>query len=149
MGKRGEGWVLAQLVLFGLILVSPKVEAFAFPLWLRLAGIAIIVGAGVLGTLGILNLGSNLTPFPKPKQGGHLVSSGVYGLVRHPIYSGIIFGSFGWALLTDTLLGVALAAALFIFFDLKSRREERWLTEAYPDYPAYQKRVRKLIPFLY
>ena len=77
------------------------------------------------------------------------MSNGVYGFVRHPIYSGLIFGSLGWSLLTDTLLGVGLAIGLFLFFDLKSRREERWLTETYPDYPAYQKRVKKLVPFLY
>ena len=42
-----------------------------------------------------------------------------------------------------------LPVLLFIFFDLKSRREEQWLREAYPDYPAYQKRVKKLIPWVY
>jgi len=39
--------------------------------------------------------------------------------------------------------------ALFIFFDLKSRREERWLREAYPEYGDYQKRVKKLVPWVY
>jgi protein-S-isoprenylcysteine O-methyltransferase Ste14 len=149
MGKRGEGWVVLQLLLLALIFVSPKIEAFTFPLWLRAVGAAVIIVGGILGTLGVLNLGRNLSPFPKPREGGYLVRTGVYRLVRHPIYSGVIFGSLGWALLTDTLLGVALAAALFIFFDLKSRREEGWLTEAYPDYPTYQKRVKKLVPFLY
>ena len=149
MGKRGEGWVALQLLLFALILVSPRVEVLALPLWLRLLGILVILGGGLLGTLGILGLGRNLTPFPRPKEGGYLVSTGGYGLVRHPIYSGLIFGSLGWSLVTDTLLGVGLTVVLFLFFDLKSRREERWLTEAYPGYPDYQKRVKKLVPFLY
>jgi protein-S-isoprenylcysteine O-methyltransferase Ste14 len=149
MGKRGEGWVGLQLLLFALIFVSPKIEAVPLPLWVRLIGAAVILGGGFLGALGILSLGKNLTPFPKPKEGGYLVSTGVYGWVRHPIYSGIIFGSLGWALLTDTLLGIGLAVVLFFFFDLKSRREEVWLIEAYPDYPAYQQQVKKLVPFLY
>jgi protein-S-isoprenylcysteine O-methyltransferase Ste14 len=149
LGKRGEGWVVLQLFLFATILVSPKVEAVQLPLWLRIVGAVVILGGGCLGTLGILSLGRNLTAFPKPKEGGYLVSTGVYRLVRHPIYSGIIFGSLGWALLTNTLLGIGLAVVLFLFFDLKSRREERWLSEAYSDYPAYQKRVKKLVPFLY
>jgi protein-S-isoprenylcysteine O-methyltransferase Ste14 len=38
---------------------------------------------------------------------------------------------------------------LFLFLDLKSRREERWLCAKFPDYPAYQRRVRRLIPFVY
>jgi protein-S-isoprenylcysteine O-methyltransferase Ste14 len=32
---------------------------------------------------------------------------------------------------------------------VKSRREERWLCEKYPDYAAYQARVHKLIPLIY
>lgn len=149
MGKRGEGWVAAQLFLFVVILLSPQFDAFSFPLWLRVLGFLILCGGGILSTLGLLNLGRNLTPFPKPIAGGRLVRSGAYNLVRHPIYTGLIFGTLGWALLTDTLLGLAFVMVIFIFFDLKSRREERWLTEAYPDYPEYQKRVKKLIPWIY
>jgi protein-S-isoprenylcysteine O-methyltransferase Ste14 len=149
LGRRGEGWVLLQLVLIGLIFVSAKVEAVQLPVWLRLAGLVMIAAGGWVGTLAVLSLGKNLTPFPKPKEGGYLVSNGVYGLVRHPIYSGIIFGTLGWALLTGTLLGIGLVVILFLFFDLKSRREEQWLVEAYPDYPAYQRRVKKLVPFVY
>ena len=40
-------------------------------------------------------------------------------------------------------------AALFALLDIKSRQEERWLAQKFPDYVAYQRRVRKLIPFLY
>jgi protein-S-isoprenylcysteine O-methyltransferase Ste14 len=149
MGRRGEGWVVVQMILFAMIFFSPKVEAIEFPLWLRLIGFVVILGGGFLGTLGVLSLGKNLSPFPRPREGGYLVNTGVYGLVRHPIYSGIIFGSLGWALMTNTLLGIGLAVVLFLFFDLKSRREERWLAESYPDYPTYQKRVKKLVPFLY
>jgi protein-S-isoprenylcysteine O-methyltransferase Ste14 len=78
-----------------------------------------------------------------------LVTGGPYAFVRHPIYTGIILGTLGWALLRSNLLGVALAIAAFIFFDLKSRQEEVWLTEAYAGYPNYQRRVRKLIPWVY
>lgn len=38
---------------------------------------------------------------------------------------------------------------LFAFFDLKSRREEHWLSAKYPDYEAYRRRTCKLIPFVY
>jgi protein-S-isoprenylcysteine O-methyltransferase Ste14 len=149
LGKRGEGWVAIQLLLFVAILLSPVVQEFAFPLWLRLLGLPFLALGGILGTLGIFGLGQNLTAFPRPKEGGYLVSTGVYGIVRHPIYSGLVFGTLGWAVLTDTLLGIALAVVLFLFFDQKSRREERWLKEAYHDYPAYQQRVKKLIPWVY
>lgn len=149
MGKRGEGWVAVQFLLLGLILVSPVVQSIPMPIWLRLPGILVILIGGSMSALAMLNLGTNLTPFPKPKSSGYLVKSGVYALARHPIYSGIIIASFGWALATGTPIGLVLALLLFVFFDFKSRREEAWLCETYPEYPDYQTRVKKLIPFLY
>ena len=149
MGKRGEGWVALQLLLFAGIFFAPGVTCFACPSWLRYVGLAILVIGGILGTGGVLALGGNLSVFPKPIEGGTLVTSGVYGIVRHPIYSGLILGTLGWSLFRANLLGVALAGLLFIFFDLKSRQEEVWLTEAYPGYPEYRRRVRKLLPFVY
>ena len=38
---------------------------------------------------------------------------------------------------------------LFVFFDVKSRLEERWLTEKFAGYPEYRTRVKKLIPWVY
>lgn len=149
MGKRGEGWFVLQLALFAVILLAPRVPALTLPLWLRALGAVTLAGAGVFGTGGVLALGRNLTPFPKPIEGGELVTTGVYSIVRHPIYTGLILGTLGWGLLRANLLGVMLAVVLFIFFDLKSRREEQWLCEAYASYAAYQQRVRKLIPWVY
>ncbi len=149
MGKRGEGWFALQMVLFAVILLAPRWPAVTFPLWLRIAGLAILAAGGVFGTGGMLALGRNLTPFPKPLPGGTLVTAGVYGVVRHPIYTGLILGTLGWGVFRSSLLGLALAVVLFVFFDLKSRREERWLIEAYPEYAAYRKRVKKLAPWVY
>jgi len=149
MGRRGEGWFLLQMVLFGVILVAPRIISMSFPWWLQGLGVVLLAAGGVFGTWGMVALGRNLTPFPKPIEGGELVTTGPYARVRHPIYTGLILGTLGWALFRANLIGVALAAALFVFFDLKSRREERWLVEAYADYPEYQRRVRKLIPWIY
>ena len=149
MGRRGEGWFLLQMILFGVILVAPRIIPVTFPSWLQGLGVLLLAAGGVFGTWGMVALGRNLTPFPKPIEGGELVTSGPYARVRHPIYTGLILGTLGWALFRANLIGVALAAALFIFFDLKSRREERWLAEAYAGYADYQRRVRKLIPWIY
>ncbi len=149
MGKRGEGWVLLQLVLFVVILLAPRIPPVVFPMWLRGLGLLLLAVGGVFGTWGILALGQNLTAFPKPIEGGALVTSGPYAYVRHPIYSGLILGTLGWALFRANLLGVGLAVILFVFFDLKSRQEERWLCEAYAGYEEYQRQVRKLIPWVY
>lgn len=149
MGKRGEVWFLLQMALFAIIFFAPQATCFVCPPWLKGVGLAIQAVGGLLGTWGMLALGRNLTPFPKPIEGGELVTHGPYKFVRHPIYAGLIFGTLGWALFRANLLGIGLAVLLFIFFDLKSRREERWLREAYPGYEAYQQRVRKLVPWVY
>lgn len=149
MGRRGEGWLLLQMVLFVVILLAPRVPPVAFPLWLQGLGLLLLAVGGVFGTWGILVLGKNLTAFPKPIEDGVLVTGGPYAYVRHPIYSGLILGTFGWALFRANLLGVALAIVLFLFFDLKSRQEERWLGQAYTGYDEYQGRVRKLLPWVY
>lgn len=149
MGKRGEGWVLLQVVLFAIILFVPRIPDVILPTWLRAIGAILLVAGGVFGTWGIFALGRNLTAVPKPIEGGELVTGGPYAFVRHPIYTGVILGTLGWALLRSNLLGVGLAIAAFVFFDLKSRQEEVWLTEAYAGYPDYQRRVRKLIPWVY
>ena len=149
MGKRGEGWVVLQVILFAIILFVPRIPDVILPTWARAIGALILVAGGVFGTWGIVALGKNLTAVPKPIEGGELVTDGPYAFVRHPIYAGVILGTLGWALLRSNLLGVALALAAFIFFDMKSRQEEQWLAEAYAGYPAYRRRVRKLIPWVY
>lgn len=149
MGKRGEGWFVLQMILFAVILFAPQATCFACPPWLKAMGLVILAMGGLFGTWGMITLGRNLTPFPKPIEGGELVTRGPYRLVRHPIYAGLIFGTLGWALFRANLLGLALALLLFIFFDLKSRREEQWLREAYAGYADYQKRVKKLVPWVY
>lgn len=149
MGKRGEGWFVLQMVIFAVILFAPRIPAWVAPAAVRSLGAVVLLLGGVAGTWGMVTLGRNLTPFPKPVEGGELVTHGPYRFVRHPIYSGLILGTLGWALLRSNPLGVALAVLLFVFFDVKSRREEVWLCAAYPGYADYQQKVRKLIPYLY
>jgi protein-S-isoprenylcysteine O-methyltransferase Ste14 len=152
LGPRGEGWVAIQLVLFALLAVAGSMgPAWGEP-WLTLGRAvgAVHVGAGViLAALGLVGLRENLTAVPRPVAGGRLIAHGVYGVVRHPIYAGIILAGVGWGLVTASPAALAVAAGIGVFFDLKSRREEAWLLEAYPTYDEYRRRVRKLLPFLY
>ena len=152
LGPRGEGWFAAQLVLFAVIAYGAA-AGDAWSGWPRgltiAAGVALVAAGGLLAVRGVVDLRENLTPFPAPLPNGHLVSSGSYGLVRHPIYSGLITGALGWGLATASPLSLAGAALLAVFFDLKSRREEVWLSERYPDYALYRKQTRKLIPWVY
>jgi len=154
-GRRGEGYVAIQFVLFGLILLSPSKlpETTGWPNPWHTPGIGLGVALGLAGGLlalaGVLSLGRNLTAVPYPKEDAALVEAGAFRIVRHPIYSGILLGSIGWGFLNSSVIALFFALVLFIFFDVKSRREEQWLNEKYPGYVDYQMRVRKLIPLIY
>lgn len=150
---RGEWYVVAQVLLMVAVLAGPSLDraSWSGP-WATAAlagGIALGALGAALAVAGLLALGRNLTPLPHPREGATLVASGPYAVVRHPIYAGISFAAFGWALAWRSPATLALAAALFVFFDVKSRREERWLCEAFAGYGEYRRRVKKLVPFLY
>jgi protein-S-isoprenylcysteine O-methyltransferase Ste14 len=154
-GARGEWLVVLQGVLFLVVAFAPRTRP-GWPDWpaaLAYAGTWVgalfLAGGGLLISAGIFRLGRNLTPLPYPKEQGRLVVTGAYRWVRHPIYSGGIFLALGWAGWGHGWLTLVYAAVLFVFFDFKSRREEKWLQEKYADYAAYQTRVRRLIPFIY
>ncbi len=155
-GQRGEYWVLAQAVLLiGFALLPTYRPAnVAIPAPPMSYGIWAI--AGFLGTIaalllfkGLLDLGRNITPLPYPKGDGELVQTGVYGIVRHPLYAGIILAAIAWALYLFSLSHLMGAIVLFVFFNAKASREENWLTEKYSDYENYRQRVKKLIPWVY
>lgn len=153
-GSRGEYWVAAQaLLLLGVVFlpVYAPLPAVSPPLRYGLWGVAAAVGglAVILMGKGLLDLGQSLTPLPYPRDDGQLVQSGVYGWVRHPIYSGLILGILGWAIAQASLSHLAAALLFLVFFDAKSAREETWLLEKYPDYADYRQRVKKLLPWVY
>ena len=154
-GSRGEWLVAAQLALMGLIFFGPRTVAghqpwaFPFPHASRIAGIVLMVAGGSLLVAAIISLGAGLTPLPYPKAGGTLVETGPYAVVRHPMYTGGLALALGWALWVQGWLTIWYVVAVFILLDVKSRREERWLAEKFPAYSSYQRRVRKLIPFVY
>jgi protein-S-isoprenylcysteine O-methyltransferase Ste14 len=153
-GARGEWFVVAQAVLMLLVFLGPRSlggqpVSFPFPHACLIVGSVLMLAGCALFLAGLLRLGPGLTPLPYPKDGASLVTTGPYGLVRHPIYSGGLVAAVGWALGVQSWLTLGYVIVLFVFLDVKSRREERWLAEKFATYAAYRRRVRKLIPFIY
>jgi protein-S-isoprenylcysteine O-methyltransferase Ste14 len=152
--RRGEYYVVGQALLMLLVLVTGRIGSNEWPD--PSERVAIVAGgflcaAGLLLTLGgTLGLGRDkLSPLPHPRAGTTLVQRGAYSIVRHPIYSGFSIAAFGWALAWRSPLALLAAAILLLFFDIKARREERWLERTFSEYAGYKRRVRKLIPLMY
>ena len=154
-GSRGEWYLVVQAGLFLLLAFGPR-TCRGLPAWGptstwtgTLAGGVLFVAGSLLAAAGAGSLGRNLTPLPQPKENGTLIVTGAYRLVRHPIYSGITFMAVGWGLWRTSWPTIGYGLLLFVFFDIKTRREERLLEGKFPEYAAYRRRVRKLIPFIY
>lgn len=146
-------WLAGQAVLLVLALVVvPATGGIAGRVRLPgapAAGVVLVVAAVVVGLAAMLQLGRQLVPQPTPVTGGRLVESGLYGVVRHPIYLAVLLGVAGVVVRSLSVAGVALLVVALVFFDRKSAYEERLLAAAYPGYDSYRSRVRwKLVPGL-
>ena len=148
-GERGGWWVVAQGAVFACALVLGLVGP-RWPSEVAFAVVGVIVAAGGLALIGggMGALGPALTPFPKPKADTSVRDSGMYRHVRHPIYGGLSVVAVGWGLFARPL-GLVGAAALGLFFELKSRREEHWLIAHDAAYESYMARVRwRFVPWI-
>jgi protein-S-isoprenylcysteine O-methyltransferase Ste14 len=148
LGRRLVG---SQAALFVVIAAGPwlPVGAGPTPPAATLLGAALMLAGSILAVLAGLRLGRNLTPFPRPRPGGELVTRGVYRYARHPIYGGVLLVAGGWAIVHSSWgTGVAVLLLLWLF-ERKSRYEERLLSRAYPAYADYAASTRRFLPFVY
>ncbi len=155
-GLRGEYWVIAQGVLLFFFALLPVAKPSIIDLnevsWQYLRWTLTIIfglGAMLLLSRSLLDLGRNLTPLPHPRDDGQLVQTGIYGLVRHPLYSGVISLALTFAAWQMSWVHLVGSIGLLIFFDAKAKKEEAWLTARFPEYANYCLTVKKLIPGIY
>jgi protein-S-isoprenylcysteine O-methyltransferase Ste14 len=153
LGSRGQGWVVLQALLLGLLALAGLLlrGAWSGPAAAvsAVAGLVLLAAGLLLGGRALLGLGRSLTPVPRPRDDAVLVDTGAYARVRHPIYGGLIAAAFGWGLITASPSALLLALVLAGFFELKSRREEAWLVARYAEYEEYRGRTRRFFPSLY
>ena len=95
-------------------------------------------------------LGRNWSGTVTVKEGHGLVTDGPYGVVRHPIYTGLLAAFFGTALALGQWRGLLATGLVLVAFVRKIRLEERWMGETFGDaYDAYRRRVPALVPGLW
>ena len=139
--RRDLSYVGVQVLLFTLVAVDPLGVRWPVPPWLRTVS---YVGAGacvVLGVLAVAQLGSSLTPWPSPRHGSDLVTTGMYARARHPIYASLLWFGVCVSVATGSPGRALATAGLWLLFRGKARYEEGMLRERYGGYAAYAKTV--------
>ena len=122
--------------------------ALAFPLLLQVLGLAMYL-LSMLSIMWVFRENSFAAPVVKvqTERHHHVVSTGPYAFVRHPMYSGIILFFVGVPLLLGSTWGLMFAPLFLLLFAIRIRIEERALTAGLPGYADYAARVRyRLLP---
>ena len=139
-------FLLLFLMLLAVFLGSGHRLLPAHPLW-TLLGLLFVVVSGGLALAAFRSLGRSFRVAPAPKQEATMVTQGIYGTLRHPMYTAIVSLAIGTFLLRSSWEVGVSAAALVLFYLLKARYEEKLLLEHYPEYGKYRNRTRGVIPF--
>lgn len=130
--NRRIGWLLvaAQVLLIVVFVVLPKRRSlFAPPDLLDVLGVLLMIAGLAVLLIALLSLGSALTPTPVPQEGAALRTGGIYSVVRHPVYVGILLAALGFTLAVGSLWQVILLVAMAVFFYAKAFWEDRLLAE--------------------
>lgn len=147
---KGWGWVAVQAALLLGLAAAPRGSTWpGWPGWLEAAigwGGAAICAAGLVK--GLRDLGASFRVNPVPKEGAALVMSGLYGLVRHPMYTVVLAGAGAFAFSSLSPWRWAVAGLLCAFFWMKARHEEALLEASHPGYREYRARVGMFFPRL-
>jgi protein-S-isoprenylcysteine O-methyltransferase Ste14 len=138
-------------IFFVLLVVAAPGEALLFggaSQW-RLAGLLLFAAGVALYRLGATALGDAVSPFVEPAPGAALVTHGVYGVVRHPMYLGQACIAAGAPLTLGARWALALSAVALVVLVLRVRLEEAALRRTYPDYMHYAAHAKRIVPFVF
>lgn len=145
--RKADILVGAQFALLGLALapVGPRVSVG----WAHFGGWAAIAAGGLVGSLGLARLGRATKVHPTPVAGAPLRTTGIYGVVRHPMYLAVLMVAGGAALASGRLLAILVTPLLGLVLLVKLRFEEELLEEQYGwQYSVYANHVPALLPRL-
>jgi protein-S-isoprenylcysteine O-methyltransferase Ste14 len=153
---RSNRWVIPVFMALGLALAYLPAYTDRIDFWTidgdttRWTGVVLFAIGGALRLWPVFVLGDRFSGLVAIQPGHRLVTTGIYSIVRHPSYLGLVVSSLGWALAFRSGAGVLLTALLIVPVVARMRAEERLLrTQFGAEYDAYRARTSRLIPGLY
>ena len=144
--QKGRLLVFLQFGLIIILAVYP--DSTTVDSRLNILGTVFIAIGLVLLFAGFRGLGKSLNANPVPNQDGVLVTTGIYSVVRHPIYLGLLIITFGLVLSSGVLAQFVPWATLVILLTYKMRWEEVLLSAKYKGYAEYLTKVPAIVPGL-
>ncbi|MER3390573.1 MAG: isoprenylcysteine carboxylmethyltransferase family protein [Microcella sp.] len=136
----------AQFVLLMLLGFLPWGSLWQRGIDALVVGLTLVALGGILAVVAGTGLGRALTPTPVPRDSAELTTTGIYGLVRHPLYSGLLVLGAGLVVIGASWLHVLAWVALLVLLAAKARLEEWMLLERHDEYAQYAARVGRLVP---
>lgn len=131
--------VLAQFACIAVLLYG----SWLLPWWAwALLATGLLVAALAAGALGT----RNITAMPLPREGNTLRKRGIYRVVRHPMYLGVLLCGAALALGAPAWWRTAAWVLELAVLRVKIDLEERHLTEKHPEYPELMRGVARLLP---
>jgi len=153
---RANRWVIPALGVLGLLAGYLPAYTDRRDLWtldgdaVRWLGVALFTAGGVLRIGPVFVLGRRFSGLVAIQPGHELVTDGIYAVIRHPSYLGLLMNALGWALAFRSVVGVLLAALMLVPLVPRMRSEEGSLRARFgAEYEAYRRRTWGLIPGLY
>jgi protein-S-isoprenylcysteine O-methyltransferase Ste14 len=153
---RGNRWVLLAFTVIGLLAGYLPAYTDRHEFWtfdgnsIRWLGVFLFAAGGALRLWPVFVLGWRFSGLVAIQAGHTLVTSGIYGVIRHPSYLGLLVSSLGWGLAFRSGVGVLLAALMIPPLLARIRAEERLLHAQFgAEYDAYRTRTSRMIPGLY
>ena len=114
------------------------------------AGVALCLAGSVIRVVGLWSLGKQFSGHVTLQENHHLVQSGIYGRVRHPMYLGAIIVMAGVPLVFRSWLVFPIVIWNLIFVLLRMGQEERLLGEHFgSEFESYRRRTWRLLPHVY
>jgi protein-S-isoprenylcysteine O-methyltransferase Ste14 len=150
---RANRWVIAAFAVMGLLFAYVPAWTDRNEIWtidgdaVRWLGVGLYTVGGALRIWPVYVLGNRFSGLVAIQPGHTLLTTGIYGVIRHPSYLGLLVNAFGWGLAFRSGVGILLAALMIPVLLARIRSEEALLqTQFGAEYDAYRARTSRLIP---
>jgi protein-S-isoprenylcysteine O-methyltransferase Ste14 len=153
---RGNRWVIAAFGVIGLLAGFLPAYTDRIDFWtidgdtVRWIGVVLFAVGGALRLWPVFVLGNRFSGLVAIQPGHTLVTTGIYSIIRHPSYLGLVVNALGWSLAFRSGVGVLLTVLMIIPLVARMNAEEALLCSQFGnEYQSYMARTSRLIPGLY